>query len=72
MIEFLGSDIRMPSVEARRNPYYVRIEGEDDGAATRLMRLWSEVTQGHVIVGDHSLDAFMAPHFPHIHVIGAG
>jgi hypothetical protein len=71
VIEFLGSDIRMPSVEAQRNPNYVRIEGEDDAAATRLMRLWSEVTQGHVIVGDHSLDAFMAPHFPHIHVIGS-
>lgn len=71
VIEFLGSDVRMPSVEARRNPYYVRIEWEDDARATRLMRLWSKVTQGHVIVGDHSLDAFLAPHFPHIHVIGA-
>jgi hypothetical protein len=71
VIEFLGSDVRMPSVEARRNPYYVPIEWEDDAQATRLMRLWSRVTQGHVIVGDHSLDAYLAPHFPHIHVIGS-
>jgi hypothetical protein len=71
VIEFLGSDVRMPSVEARRNPHYVRIEMEDDDRATRLMRLWSKVTEGHVIVGDHSLDVFLAPHFPHIHVIGA-
>jgi glycosyltransferase involved in cell wall biosynthesis len=70
-IEFLGSDVRMPSVEARRNPHYVRIEMENDVRATRLMSLWSKVTQGHVIVGDHSLDVFLAPHFPHIHVIGA-
>lgn len=70
-IEFLGSDVRMPSVEARRNPYYIPIEWENDARATRLMRLWSEVTQGHVIAGDHSLDAYLAPHFPHIHVIGS-
>lgn len=70
VIEFLGSDVRMPSVEARRNPHYVRIEMENDAQATRLMRLWSKVTQGHVIVCDHSLDVFLAPHFPHIHVVG--
>jgi len=70
VIEFLGSDVRMPSVETRRNPHYVRIEMEDDDRATHLMRLWSKVTQGHVIVGDHSLDACLAPHFPHIHVVG--
>ena len=71
VIEFLGSDVRMPSVETRRNPHYVRIEMEDDDRATRLMRLWSKVTQGHVIVGDHSLDACLAPHFPRIHVVGS-
>jgi len=70
VIEFLGSDVRMPSVEARRNPYYVRLEMEDDAQATRLMRVWSEVTEGHVIVCDHCLDAFLEPYFPHIHVVG--
>jgi hypothetical protein len=69
-IEFLGSDVRMPSVEARRNPHYVRIEMEDDARATGLMRRWSKLAQGHAIVCDHSLDAFLAPHFPHIHVVG--
>jgi hypothetical protein len=69
-IEFLGSDVRMSSVEARRNPHYVRKEMENDAQATRLMRRWSKVTQGHVIVCDHGLDAFLAPHFPHIHVVG--
>jgi hypothetical protein len=69
-IEFLGSDVRMPSVEARRNSYYVRNQAENDARATRLMRRWSKVTHGHVIVCDHSLDVFLAPHFPHIHVVG--
>jgi hypothetical protein len=71
VIEFLGSDVRMPSVEARRNPHYVPIAWEDDARATRLMQGWSKVTKGHVIVGDHSLDAYLAPHFPYIHVIGS-
>jgi glycosyltransferase involved in cell wall biosynthesis len=70
VVEFLGSDVRMPSVEAQRNPYYVQSQGEDDVRATRVMQTWSSVTQGHVIVGDHSLDAFLAPRFPHIHVVG--
>jgi hypothetical protein len=70
VVEFNGSDVRMPTVEARRNPYYVRIEIEDDLRATRLMRRWSEITGGHVIVGDHALDAFLVPHFEHIHVVG--
>jgi hypothetical protein len=70
VIEFLGSDVRMPSVEAKRNPWYVRIETEDDARASRLLRRWSEITEGHVIVCDHALDAFIAPHFEHIHVVG--
>jgi hypothetical protein len=70
VIEFLGSDVRMPSVEARRNPYYVPIEMEDDARAARLLRRWSEITEGHVIICDNALNAFVAPHFEHIHVIG--
>jgi len=70
VIEFNGSDIRMPSVEAKRNPYYVRIEMENDAHATRLMRRWSEVTEGHVIICDHTMDIFLAPHFEHIHTVG--
>jgi hypothetical protein len=70
VIEFLGSDVRMPSVEARRNPNYVWRDVENDVRATRLMQRWSEVTQGHVVVCDHSLDVFLEPHFPHIHVVG--
>ncbi len=70
VVEFLGSDVRMPSVEHRRNPYYVPIDWEDDQRATRLMTRWSEITGGHVIVGDHSLKTVLEPHFPHIHVVG--
>jgi glycosyltransferase involved in cell wall biosynthesis len=70
VVEFLGSDVRMPSLEARRNPYYVPGDGEDDERALALMRRWAQVTEGHVIVGDHSLDVSLLPHFAHVHYVG--
>jgi hypothetical protein len=70
VVEFLGSDVRMPSIEARRNPYYVPLEAEDDARATVRMRRWAQVTEGHVIVGDHSLDLSLLPHFAHVHYVG--
>jgi glycosyltransferase involved in cell wall biosynthesis len=70
VVEFLGSDARMPSIEARRNPYYVRSQGEDDQQAVVRMRRWAQITDGHVIVGDHQLDPFLLPHFPHVHYVG--
>ena len=70
VIEFLGSDVRMASVETRRNPYYVQADGVDDNRAERVLKRWSEVTKGHVIVGDHSLDPVLIPHFEHIHIVG--
>ena len=70
VVEFLGSDVRMPSLEARRNPYYVRNEGEDDQRALVRMRRWAQATDGHAIVGDHSLDVFLLPHFAHVHYVG--
>jgi hypothetical protein len=70
VVEFHGSDIRMPSVERARNPHYVWLEGEDDEVATQRMRRWSPITGGHVVQCDHSLDVFLAPYFDHIHVVG--
>jgi hypothetical protein len=70
VVEFLGSDARMPSLEARRNPYYVRLPTEDDDRAATRMRQWAQVTDGHVIVGDHQLDPFLLPHFQHVHYVG--
>lgn len=69
VVEFLGSDVRMPSVEARRNPFYVRLDGERDDVAERRMRRWSEITGGHVVVCDRALTAFTQPFFPHVHVV---
>jgi hypothetical protein len=67
IVEFYGSDVRMPSLEAQRNPHYVRIPGEDDGDADLLMRRWSQVTDGHVVTCDPHLDLFLNRHFAHVH-----
>jgi glycosyltransferase involved in cell wall biosynthesis len=69
VMEFCGSDIRQPSVEARRNPHYVQVEGEDDARAERRMRRWSAITRGHAIVCDRALTSFVTRWFPHVHVI---
>jgi glycosyltransferase involved in cell wall biosynthesis len=70
VVEFHGSDVRMPSLEAARNPYYVRHEGEDDLNADTIMRRWSAVTAGHAVTCDHHLDLFVERHFEHIHHVG--
>jgi hypothetical protein len=70
VVEFVGSDVRMPTIEAARNPNYVQIAGEDDAAAELRMRRWRSITGGHVVVSDHGLDPFVRPRFSHVHYVG--
>ena len=70
VVEFLGSDVRMPSVERARNPDYVPVKIEDDRRAVALMRAWSRATRGHAIVCDRTLHPFLEPYFEHLHVVG--
>lgn len=37
IVEFWGSDVRMPGIESARNPYYVNSYDEDDAVARRRM-----------------------------------
>lgn len=69
VVEFLGSDIRMPSIEQARNPDYVALPGEDDTLADRRMRRWSALTSGHAIVCDPALAAFAERRFAQVHVV---
>jgi len=69
VMEFVGSDIVIPSVEQARNPYYVPPARMDVELNKRRGELWAEICEGHTIVGDHSLDVHLKPHFEHIHVI---
>lgn len=67
--QFVGSDARLPSVEARRNPWYRNTYGEDDQINEERVRRWAELTDGHVVFQDHSLDYVLAKHFSHLHVV---
>lgn len=69
VVEFWGSDVRLPSVEARRNRHYVNSYAEDDAVNRRRMRRWARVTGGEAVVADHSFHAFVGPYFPHVRVV---
>lgn len=69
VVEFLGRDVRMPSVEAARNPSYVRVEGEDDEVAAARMSRWSSITGGHAILCDRAMTVFAERFFDHVHVV---
>ncbi len=68
--EFHGSEIRMPSIESARNPYYVPHEAETDAGAERVMSRWASITGGHAIICDPALSVFVERHFEHIHRAG--
>jgi hypothetical protein len=70
VVEFWGSEARLPSVEGARNPFYVNAYAEDDAENSARLRRWAEITEGNVVVSDHSLDPALSRFFPHIHVVG--
>jgi glycosyltransferase involved in cell wall biosynthesis len=70
VVEFWGSDVRLPSVEARRNPHYVNAYAENDRDARRRMARWAAITGGHLVAADHVFDEYVAECFPHVHVVG--
>lgn len=70
VVEFWGSDVRIPSIERARNPYYVNTYNENDSAAKERIQRWSDITNGHLIVADHCMHAYVKAHFPHVHVVG--
>jgi hypothetical protein len=69
IVEFWGSDIRMPSVEIKRNKYYENSYSESDFKSRLRTKLWSQITQGHAIFADHSLDYALSSNFQHIHIV---
>lgn len=69
IVEFWGSDVRKPAVERARNPWYVNSYGEDDARADAWMQAWAGITDGHVLLPDHSFVAAAAPHFSRLHFV---
>lgn len=69
VMEFHGSDIRIPRIEHARNPYYVPEAMENEPDATARLKRWSAITDGHVILSDFQLRTFAAPYFEHVHMV---
>ena len=69
VVEFWGSDIRLPSVERSRNPFYHNPGNDDEEEKKERMRRWSKLTSGHVIAADHSFLAWLRPYFEHVHIV---
>jgi hypothetical protein len=70
VVEFWGSDGRLPSVESERNPFFDGVVSRSEALTRKQIETWAEITDGHAIVSDHSLDAHIGTYFPSIHIVG--
>jgi hypothetical protein len=68
VMEVWGSDVRAPSIEAARNPFYVNSYGEDDATVRRRLERWAGITGGHVVAPDDYYREYLQPYFSDIHV----
>jgi hypothetical protein len=69
VVEFWGSDVRLPSIETERNPYYVNSYAENDRENRARLQRWAEITDGHVLIPDNYFDVFLAPYFTSVEVV---
>ncbi|WLR50582.1 glycosyltransferase [Bacillus tianshenii] len=69
-IEFWGNDIRLPKLEKKRNPFYVDPYNLSDEINIEKMKKWADITEGKVIVADHSFNIFLEKYFDDINIVG--
>jgi hypothetical protein len=70
VMEFAGSEARLPSTAGADNPHYVPPETCDEAAIERSLAEWAALCGGHAIVADHNLDRELQRHFDRLHVVG--
>uniref|UniRef100_UPI004047B72F hypothetical protein n=1 Tax=Flavobacterium sp. TaxID=239 RepID=UPI004047B72F len=70
LVEFYGSDIRMPELESLRNKYYINSYHENSKINQKKMRIWAYLTNGEAIVSDSYMKFFLEPYFKKIHIVG--
>jgi len=69
VIQFQGSEARLDSVEAARNPFYPMPTRSKEKANRARLERWSDITRGVTIAFDHSFEAALHQYFDRIHVI---
>lgn len=67
--QFWGSDVRVPTIERERNPWYVNGYNENDKRALSVLERWADITQGHALIADDSYVAAAGRYFPHLHYV---
>ena len=70
VMEFSGTDARLPSVASAASPFYVPPATYDEDSINAALSGWSELCSGHVVVADHNLDGELHRHFDTVHVVG--
>lgn len=70
VMEFAGTDARLPSMASLNNPHYVPPDDYDEQIIDRRLADWAELCSGHAIVADHNLDRELRRHFERLHVVG--
>jgi hypothetical protein len=69
-VEFWGSDVRLPTIEKERNPFFINSYNENDQINMEKMKKWAEVTNGKVIIADHYFNVFLEKYFDDIKIVG--
>jgi len=69
-VEFWGSDVRLPTIEKQRNPYFINSYNENDQINREKLKRWADITGGKVIIADHSFNIFLNEYFNDINIVG--
>ena len=69
VIQFWGSESRLDSFEASRNPFYTLNDPVGEMNKRKMLQHWAEITNGHVIYADNSFDSSLGIFFDHVHVV---
>lgn len=66
---FYGSELRRPSIEIKRNPYYENPYNEDDEKVIKMLKFWSSLSNHAVICDPAFLSYDLNKYFENVHYI---
>lgn len=72
VVEFWGSDIRSPRTEHAKNPFFPAdlFPSSREKKVKRTIEKWSKLTNGIVVVSDHTFNEILEPYFQTIYIVG--
>jgi len=72
LVEFFGTDVRVPEIERKRNPYYPgnKLWSDTPPDPEKKMRRWASLTDGIAITSDHSFNEQLLTYYNTVYIIG--